>query len=85
MHEFASLTQVIWAGSSLCDVDESSSRRDVQDLVVTKGNRDILEVSRHLSTGRFLPTTYSTLVNHRARAQYPVATLRLAEEEGKKI
>ncbi len=74
------LTQVIRAGPSLCDVNECSSGRDVQDLVVTKGNRDILEVSRHLSTGGVPATTHSTLVNHGGGAQYPIATLGLAGE-----
>lgn len=71
------ITQVIRAGSSLRDVNERSSRRDVQDLVVTKGNGDILEAARHLSTGAVPPTTHSALVNHRAGAQNPIATLRL--------
>lgn len=79
------LTQVIRTGSSLRDVNECSSRWDVQDLVVTKGNRDILEASRHLSTGGVPPTTDSTLVNHRAGAQYPITTLGLAREEGEKM
>lgn len=79
------LTQVIRAGSSLRDVNESSSGWDVQDLVVTKGNRDILEASCHLSTGGVSPATHPTLVNHRARAQNPVATLGLAGEEGEKM
>lgn len=77
------LTQVVRAGSSLCDVNECGSRWDVQDLVVTKGNADILEASRHLSTGALPPSTHSAFVNHRARAQYPVTTLRLAGEKVK--
>lgn len=74
------ITQVIRTRSSLCDVNECSSGRDVKDLVVTKGNRDILEASSHLSTGGFPPTTDSTFVNHRAGAQYPIAALGLAEK-----
>lgn len=79
------LTQVIWAGTSLCDVNESSSGWDVQDLVVTEGNGDILEASRHLSTGAVPPTTHPTLVYHGAGAQNPIATLGLAGEEGEKM
>lgn len=79
------LTQVIRAGSSLCDVNECSSRWDVQDLVVTKGNCDILEASRHLSAGSVPPTTHSTFVNHRASAQHPITTLRLAGRKGEKM
>ena len=74
------ITEVIRAGSSLCDVNERSSGWDVQDLVVTEGNGDILEAPRHLSTGAVPPTTHSALVNHRAGAQNPVAALRLAGE-----
>jgi len=78
------LTQVVRACSSLRDVDECGSGWDVQDLVVTKGNRGILEASRHLSTRGVPPTTYPTLVNHRAGAQHPIATLSLAGEDGEK-
>lgn len=53
--------------------------------MVTEGNGDILEVARHLSTGAVPPTTHPTLVNHGAGAQYPIATLGLAGEEGEKM
>lgn len=79
------LTQVVRACSSLCDVNECSSGWDVQDLVVTKGNGDILEASSHLSTGGIPPTTHSTLVNHGAGAKHPIAPLGLAGEEGEKM
>lgn len=78
-----SITQVVGARLSLGDVDERSSGRDVQDLVVTKGNRDILEAPRHLSAGDVPPSTHTALVDHRAGAQNPVTTLRLGGEEGK--
>lgn len=79
------LTQVVRACSSLCDVNERSSQRDIQDLVVTKGNSDILEAPCHLSTGDVLSTTHSALINHRAGAQYPVTALSLEGEEGEKM
>lgn len=79
------LTQVVWARSSLGDVDECGSGWDVQDLVVTKRNRGIVEASRHLSTGCFPPTTHSTFVNHRAGAQHPVTALRLTGEGVEKM
>lgn len=79
------LTQVVRACSSLRDVDQRGSGWDVQDLVVTKRNRDILETSRHLSTGGIPPTAHPTLVNHRAGAQHSIATLGLAGEEGEKM
>lgn len=79
------LTKVVGAGSSLRDVNESSSGWDVQDLVVTKGNGSILEASRHFSTGRVLPTTHSTLVNHSAGAQHPVTALSLEGEDIEKM
>lgn len=83
VHDFVcvGLTQVIRAGSSLCDVNECSSGWDVQDLVVTKGNCDILEAPRHLSAGGVPPTTHSAFVNHRAGAQHPITTLSLADEK----
>lgn len=74
------LTEVVGAGSSLRDVNESGSGWDVQDLVVTKGDGGILEASRHFSTRRVLPTTHSALVNHSAGAQHPVTALRLEGE-----
>lgn len=57
------LTEVIGAGSSLGDVDECCPSWDVQDLVVTVGNGDISEASRHLPAGGFLPATKPTFVN----------------------
>lgn len=74
------LTQVVGARSSLCDVNERCAGWDVQDLVVTEGNRDVLEASRHLSTGGVPPTAHATLVNQSARAQHPVTTLGLERE-----
>lgn len=79
------LTQIVWACSSLCDVNECSSRWDVQDFVVTKGNRDIMEASRHLSTGGVLPTAHSALVYHRAGAQDPITALGLAGGERERM
>lgn len=76
------LTQVVGACSSLRDVNKRGSEWNVQDLVVTKGNRDILEASRHLSTGGVPPTAHATLVNHSTRAQNPVAALGLEREDG---
>lgn len=78
----AGLTKVIWAGFSLCNVDECSSRWDVQDFVVTKGNSDILEAPRHLSAGGFPPATHSAFVDHRAGPQHAIAAFSLAGEEG---
>lgn len=76
------LTQVVRACSSLRDVNKRGSERNVQDLVVTEGNRDILEASRHLSTGGVPPTAHSTLVNYSTGAQNPVTALGLEREDG---
>lgn len=81
----AVLTQIIGAGSSLRDVNKRSSRWDVQDLVVTEGNRAILETSRHLSAGGVPPIAHSTFVDHRAGAKHAIATLGLAGEEGENM
>lgn len=75
------LTQVIRAGSSLGDVNKCCPSRDVQDLVVTVGNADILEASRHLSAGGFLPATNPAFVNHGAGAQNPIAALGLPGDD----
>lgn len=79
------LTQIIGAGSSFRDVNECSSRWDVQDLVVTEGNRAILETPRHLSAGGVPPVAHSTFVDHRAGAKHTIATLSLAGEERKYV
>lgn len=71
------LTEVIRAGSSLGDINKCCPRWDVQDLVVTVGNGDILEASPHLSAGGLPPTTNPTFVNDGAGAQDPVAALGL--------
>lgn len=80
-----SLTEVIRAGPPLCDVNECSAGWDVQELVVTQGNRGILEASRHLSAGAFPPTTHSAFINHRAGAQDTVTALSLAGEGGESM
>lgn len=87
MHGFvcAGLTQIIGTGSSFCDVNECRSGWDVQDLVVTEGNRAILETSRHLSAGGVPPIAHATFVDHRAGAQHAIATLSLAGEEGENM
>lgn len=77
------LTEVIGAGSSLCDLNKSSTGWDVKDLVVTEGNCDILEASSHLPAGGVPPTTDSTSVDQRVRAQHPVASFGLSGGEGK--
>lgn len=76
------LTQVVGAGSPLGDVNKCSPRRDVQDLVVTVGNGDILEASRHLSAGGFSPAANPASVDHGAGAQNAIAALGLAGGRG---
>lgn len=49
--------------------------------MVTVGNGDILEASRHLSAGGFSPATVPAFVNHSAGAQNPVAALGLPGDD----
>lgn len=76
------LTQVVGAGSPLGDVNKCSPRRDVQDLVVTVGNGDVLEASRHLSAGGFSPAANPASVHHGAGAQNAIAALGLGRGGG---
>lgn len=75
------LTQVIGAGSSLRDGNKCGPGRDVQDLVVTVGNGEVLEASRHLSAGGLPPAAKPAFVNHGAGAQDPIAALGLPGEK----
>lgn len=76
-------TEVVGTRSPLCDVDKGRSSRDVQDLMVTQGNRDILEASCHSPTGALPPTTHSTPIRHSAGVQYSITALGLMAEGGK--